>query len=135
VVLVGTRDSRSVAGLALTGGGMFRSGNDASSGGEMLTAGPGADYRNAGTRRRSTWRPPWSIAECVICSGRSHDPVTVDLPQIVRNNTTYGIPWRRNAVHQCHVAFMAERRFDARLVHTHSFPLAELPEAATRANG
>jgi L-iditol 2-dehydrogenase len=48
----------------------------------------------------------------------------------VRNNIyVYGIRGEgKSATHRAE-AFMREKRFDARLIHTHTFPLPELPEA------
>jgi len=51
-----------------------------------------------------------------------HEPVPVDVAYLVRNNIyVFGI---RGAA-----AFMAQKRFDAKLIHTHTFPLAEVPTA------
>ncbi|MDE0306121.1 MAG: zinc-binding dehydrogenase [Albidovulum sp.] len=58
------------------------------------------------------------------------EQVEVDLAHIVRNNIyVYGIRGEgKSATHRAE-AFMRQKRFDATLVHTHTFPLAELPEA------
>jgi L-iditol 2-dehydrogenase len=63
-----------------------------------------------------------------------HEPVTVDVPHIVRNNIyVYGIRGEgRSATHRA-AALIAQKRFDATLIHTHTFPLAELPTALTYA--
>jgi len=59
-----------------------------------------------------------------------HEPVPVDVAHLVRNNIyVYGIRGEgRSATHRAE-ALMRAKRFDARLVHTHTFPLDELPEA------
>ncbi|MGH7048031.1 MAG: zinc-dependent alcohol dehydrogenase [Stellaceae bacterium] len=59
-----------------------------------------------------------------------HDRVPVDLAHLVRNNIyVYGIRGEgRSATHRA-MALMKQKRFDARLVHTHTFPLDELPTA------
>jgi L-iditol 2-dehydrogenase len=56
--------------------------------------------------------------------------VPVDLAQLVRNNIyVFGIRGEgRSATHRA-MALMKQKRFDARLVHTHSFALDELPTA------
>jgi len=56
--------------------------------------------------------------------------VPVDVAHLVRNNIyVYGIRGEgRSATHRAE-ALMRAKRFDARLVHTHTFPLDELPEA------
>jgi L-iditol 2-dehydrogenase len=59
-----------------------------------------------------------------------HEPVAVDLAHIVRNNIyLFGIRGEgRSATHRA-AALMAQKRFDAKLIHTHSFPLGQVPTA------
>jgi L-iditol 2-dehydrogenase len=59
-----------------------------------------------------------------------HERVPVDLAHLVRNNIyVYGIRGEgRSATHRA-MALMKQKRFDARLIHTHSFSLDELPTA------
>src|SRR5579875_339619 len=59
-----------------------------------------------------------------------HDPAPVDLAHIVRNNIyVFGIRGEgKSATHRA-MALMKQKRFAARLVHTHTFPLDELPTA------
>jgi threonine dehydrogenase-like Zn-dependent dehydrogenase len=59
-----------------------------------------------------------------------HDPAVVDVAHLVRNNMyVYGIRGEgRSATHRAH-AFMAEKRFDATKIHTHTFMMEELPKA------
>jgi L-iditol 2-dehydrogenase len=59
-----------------------------------------------------------------------HQPVTTDLAHLVKNNIyVYGIRGEgRSATHRA-MALMAEKRFDATRIHTHTFPLADLPTA------
>lgn len=59
-----------------------------------------------------------------------HEAVPVDIGHIVRNNIyLYGIRGEgRSATHRAE-AFMRAKRFDATLIHTHTFALEELPEA------
>src|SRR5262244_204367 len=59
-----------------------------------------------------------------------HEPVLVDVAHLVRNNIyVYGIRGEgRSATHRAE-AFMRAKRFDARLIHTHTFALEELPQA------
>jgi L-iditol 2-dehydrogenase len=58
------------------------------------------------------------------------DPVPVDLAYLVRNNIyVFGIRGEgKSATHRA-AALMAQGRFDAKLIHTHTFPLAEVPTA------
>ncbi|HJZ32515.1 MAG TPA: zinc-binding dehydrogenase [Hyphomicrobiaceae bacterium] len=59
-----------------------------------------------------------------------HQPVLVDVAHLVRNNIyVYGIRGEgRSATHRAE-AFMRRKVFDARKIHTHTFPLDQLPEA------
>ncbi len=59
-----------------------------------------------------------------------HDPVPVDIAHIVRNNIyVFGIRGEgKSATHRA-MALMKQKRFAARLIHTHTFPLDELPTA------
>jgi L-iditol 2-dehydrogenase len=58
------------------------------------------------------------------------EPVPVDLAKLVRNNIyVYGIRGEgRSATHRA-AALMAQKRFDAKLMHTHTFPLDQVPTA------
>jgi len=58
------------------------------------------------------------------------DPVPVDLAYLVRNNIyVFGIRGEgRSATHRA-AALMAQRRFDAKMIHTHTFPLDAVPTA------
>jgi L-iditol 2-dehydrogenase len=59
-----------------------------------------------------------------------HERVPVDLAHLVRNNIyVYGIRGEgRSATHRA-MALMKQKRFDAGLIHTHTFALDELPTA------
>ena len=58
------------------------------------------------------------------------EPVSVDLAHLVRNNIyVFGIRGEgKSATHRA-AALMVQKRFDAKLIHTHTFPLAEAPTA------
>jgi L-iditol 2-dehydrogenase len=58
------------------------------------------------------------------------DPVPVDLAHLVRNNIyVFGIRGEgKSATHRA-AALMAQKRFDAKIIHTHTFPLSEVPTA------
>src|SRR5207237_9675610 len=58
------------------------------------------------------------------------EPVPVDLAHLVRNNIyVFGIRGEgKSATHRA-AALMAQKRFDATIIHTHSVPLAEVPTA------
>src|SRR5918998_4580407 len=59
-----------------------------------------------------------------------HEPTPVDVAHIVRNNIyLFGIRGEgKSATHRAE-AFMAQRRFDATRIHTHTFALQDLPTA------
>lgn len=59
-----------------------------------------------------------------------HEAVPVDVANLVRNNIyVFGIRGEgRSATHRA-MALMKQKRFDAKLVHTHTFPLDEVPTA------
>jgi L-iditol 2-dehydrogenase len=59
-----------------------------------------------------------------------HQAVPVDIAHIVRNNIyLFGIRGEgKSATHRAE-AFMAQKRFDATKIHTHTFPLEDLPTA------
>ncbi|RJQ54749.1 MAG: alcohol dehydrogenase [Desulfobacteraceae bacterium] len=58
------------------------------------------------------------------------EPVMVDVAHLVRNNIyVYGIRGEgQSATHRA-MALMMQRRFDASIIHTHTFPFEELPTA------
>jgi L-iditol 2-dehydrogenase len=58
------------------------------------------------------------------------EPVPVDLAYLVRNNIyVFGIRGEgRSATHRA-AALMAQKRFDAKMIHTHTFPLTDVPTA------
>jgi len=59
-----------------------------------------------------------------------HEQVPVDVAHLVRNNIyLYGIRGEgKSATHRAE-AFMSQKRFDARRIHTHTFALDDLPTA------
>lgn len=58
------------------------------------------------------------------------EPVPVDIAYLVRNNIyVFGIRGEgKSATHRA-AALLAQKRFDAKLIHTHTFPLSEVPTA------
>jgi L-iditol 2-dehydrogenase len=134
VILTGTRDNRLEIGRELGADRVVNVRNeDAVAVVREMTGGIGADYviECAGT--------PDAINEAgrmvnrggkICLAAFPHDPVLVDLANLVRNNVyVYGIRGEgRSATHRA-MAFMASKRFDARRIHTHSFALDDLPTA------
>ena len=65
---------------------------------------------------------------CMI--GFTNQPVSVDVAKLVRNHiAVFGIRGEgRSATHRA-AALFAQRRFDAKLIHTHTFKMDEVPTA------
>jgi len=58
------------------------------------------------------------------------EPVPVDVAHLVRNNIyVYGIRGEGRSATRRAAALMAQKRFPAKLIHTHTFPLAQVPTA------
>src|SRR5271154_6224480 len=100
---------------------------------KALTGGIGADYvvECAGTEDTVNQAIHMTNRGGKIClAAFPHDPVTTDIAHLVRNNIyVYGIRGEgRSATHRA-MALMAEKRFDATRIHTHTFPLTDLPTA------
>src|ERR1700675_570765 len=134
VILTGTRDNRLAIGKKLGADHVVNVRNeDAVEAVKRITRGKGAHYvlecsgapdaLNEGARmlkRRGR----------ICLAAFPPDPVPVDVAYLVRNNIyVFGIRGEgRSATHRA-AAFMTQKRFDARLIHTHTFPLAEVPTA------
>jgi L-iditol 2-dehydrogenase len=59
-----------------------------------------------------------------------HDKVMTDIAHLVKNNIyVYGIRGEGRSATRRAMALMAEKRFDATKIHTHTFALADLPTA------
>src|SRR5258706_1130142 len=99
----------------------------------MRLTGKGADYvlDCAGTEESVNQAIRMTNRGGKIClAAFPHGPVKVDLAYAVQNNIyLYGIRGEgRSATHRA-LALMAAKRFDATLIHTHTFGLGDLPEA------
>jgi L-iditol 2-dehydrogenase len=134
VILTGTRDKRLAIGKEL---GADRVINIAHENPveivKQMTGGIGADYviECAGTEE--------TVAQAIHMTNRGgkiclaafpHQPVTTDIAHLVRNNIyVFGIRGEGSSATHRAMALMAEKRFDATRIHTHTFPLTELPTA------
>ena len=66
----------------------------------------------------------------VCLAAFAHAPANLDVAHIVRNNIyLYGIRGEGKSAVRRAEALMRQKRFDATKIHTHTFPLAELPTA------
>ena len=134
VILTGTRDKRLEIGKQL---GADRVINilreNAIEVVKQLTGGIGADYvvECAGNETTIDQAIHMTNRGGKIClAAFPHDPVTIDIAHVVRNNIyVYGIRGEGRSATRRAMALMAEKKFDASKIHTHTFALADLPTA------
>lgn len=133
VILVGTRENRNAIGMQLGADHTIDARTE-----DVVTrvrdlTGKGADYvvDCAGTETTANQAIHMTNRGGRVClAAFPKEPVNFDLGYLAVNNIyLYGIRGEgRSATHRA-MAFMAEKRFDARLVHTHTFPMEDLPTA------
>jgi L-iditol 2-dehydrogenase len=134
VILVGTRENRLGLGKRLGADHLVNATLcDAVDAVRSLTDGKGVDYVMdcAGTEE--------TINQAILMCSRGgkiclaafpHGRVGVDLAHAVMNNIyLYGIRGEGKSAVARAIALMAAKRFDATLIHTHTFGLADLPKA------
>ncbi|MDO6585213.1 zinc-binding dehydrogenase [Salipiger sp. 1_MG-2023] len=133
VILIGTRDSRNEIGRKLGADYIINPKNEDAVARVKELTGKGADYvvdcaGNETTVNQSVHMTNRGGRICLAAFPKS--AVNFDLGALAVNNIyLYGIRGEgRSATHRA-MAFMAERRFDAGLVHSHTFPMDELPTA------
>jgi L-iditol 2-dehydrogenase len=134
VILTGTRNKRLTIGRELGADRVINiNDEDAVEVVRQLTGGIGADYvvECAGTEATINQAIHMTNRGGKIClAAFPHDPVTMDLAHLVKNNIyAYGIRGEGRSATRRAMALMAEKRFDATRIHTHTFPLADLPTA------
>lgn len=133
VVLVGTRENRLSIGKKLGADYTIDARTEDVVARVKELTGKGADYvvDCAGTETTVNQSVHMTNRGGRIClAAFPKKPVNFDLGALAVNNIyLYGIRGEgRSATHRA-MAFMAEKRFDARLVHTHTFPMTDLPTA------
>ncbi len=134
VILTGTSNKRLAIGKELGADRVMNiNDEDAVEIVKQLTGGIGADYviECAGTEATINQAIHMTNRGGKIClAAFPHDPVTTNLAHLVKNNIyAYGIRGEGRSATRRAMALMAEKRFDATKVHTHTFPLADLPTA------
>ncbi len=134
VILTGTREARLQKGLQLGADHVVNvTREDAVEAVRRFNGGKGVDYviecSGAPDAINQAGRMV-SRGGRICLAAFPHEPVPVDVAHLVRNNIyVYGIRGEgRSATHRAE-AFMRAKRFDARLIHTHTFKLEQLPEA------
>lgn len=133
VILVGTRENRNAIGLKLGADYTIDARNEDVVARVRELTGKGADYviDCAGNETTANHAVHMTNRGGRIClAAFPKDAVSFDLGALAVNNIyLYGIRGEgRSATHRA-MAFMAEKRFDATLVHTHTFPMDDLPTA------
>ena len=135
VILVGTRDSRLEIGKKLGADHILNINNekDIVQSVKSIAGDKGVDYvvECAGTEQALNDAIMMTNRGGKIClAAFPHEPVKINIPHMVINNIyMYGIRGEgRSATHRA-MAFMNEGRFDAKIVHTHTFNMKELPAA------
>jgi 2-desacetyl-2-hydroxyethyl bacteriochlorophyllide A dehydrogenase len=134
VILTGTRDERLAKGRELGADHVVNvTREDAVAAVRRLAGGKGVDYvlECSGAEDAINAALQMLNRGGKLClAAFPHTPVSVDVAHLVRNNIyLYGIRGEgRSATHRAE-AFMRRKQFDARKIHTHTFPLEELPEA------
>ncbi|MEP1209538.1 MAG: zinc-binding dehydrogenase [Rhizobiaceae bacterium] len=133
VILVGTRENRNAIGRKLGADYTINPKDEDPVARVKELTGKGADYvvdcaGNETTVNQSVHMTNRGGRICLAAFPKS--AVSFDLGALAVNNIyLYGIRGEgRSATHRA-MAFMAEKRFDARLVHTHTFPMEDLPTA------
>lgn len=135
VILIGTRNDRLEIGKKLGADFVLnvKEENDIVNSVKSLVGDLGVDYvvECAGTEK--------ALDDAIMMTNRGgkiclaafpHDPIKVNIPHMVINNIyMYGIRGEgKSATHRA-IAFMKQKRFNAKLVHTHTFKMNELPTA------
>ena len=135
VILIGTRDSRLEIGKQLGADFILNIKNekDIVQAVKKIVGEKGTDYvvECAGTEQALNDAIMMTNRGGKIClAAFPHKPVEINIPHMVINNIyMFGIRGEgKSATHRA-MEFMKEKRFDAKLVHTHTFNLIELPKA------
>jgi len=135
VILTGTRDNRLQIGKELGADAVVnvRKESNVVEAVKKLNGGKGVDYVVECSAATSAVNDAVNMVNrggrvCLAAYGG--DKVPVDVGHIVRNNIYMcGIRGEgKSATHRAE-AFMAQKRFDATKIHTHTFPLDDLPTA------
>ncbi|ARP99387.1 zinc-dependent alcohol dehydrogenase [Pseudorhodoplanes sinuspersici] len=135
VILTGTRDNRLQIGKELGADHVIniRKVNDVIQAVKDLNSGKGVDYVvecSAAPNGMNDAIKMVNRGGKVCLAAFPHGEAAVDIAHIVRNNIyVYGIRGEgKTATHRAE-AFMKQKRFDATKIHTHTFPLEDLPTA------
>jgi L-iditol 2-dehydrogenase len=134
VILTGTRDNRLDIGRRLGADHVINVRNeDPVEAVRRLTDGKGVDYVvecSAAPNAINEAAQMVNRGGKICLAAFPHEAPPVDVAHLVRNNIyLYGIRGEgKSATHRAE-AFMRQKRFDATLIHTHTFPMPDLIEA------
>jgi L-iditol 2-dehydrogenase len=134
VILTGTRDSRLNLGLKLGADHVVNIRKEnAVEAVKKITGGRGVNYVLECSGAADALNEAMDMTQRggrICLAAFPGEPALVDLAKIVRNNIyLYGIRGEgKSATHRA-AALMNQKKFDAKLMHTHTFPLEELPTA------
>ncbi|MGI9481597.1 MAG: zinc-dependent alcohol dehydrogenase [Hyphomicrobiales bacterium] len=134
VILTGTRDNRLDIGTKLGADHVINvRKEDPVEAVRKITHGKGVDYVvecSAASNAINEAAQMVNRGGKICLAAFPHESPAVDVAHLVRNNIyLYGIRGEgKSATHRAE-AFMRQKRFDATLIHTHTFPMTELPEA------
>ena len=134
VILTGTRDARLNLGLKLGADHVVNINRENPvEGVKRITGGRGVNYVLECSGAPNALNEAMDMTQRggrICLAAFPHEPALVDLAKIVRNNIyLYGIRGEgKSATHRA-AALMNQKKFDAKLMHTHTFPLEELPTA------
>lgn len=133
VILVGTRENRLAIGRGLGADVTINAREEDVVARVKALCAKGADYviDCAGTEETVNQAVHMTNRGGRVClAAFPKEPVNFDIGHLAVNNIyLYGIRGEgRSATHRA-MAFMAEKRFDATKIHTHTFPMEDLPTA------
>jgi L-iditol 2-dehydrogenase len=135
VILTGTRDNRLQIGTELGADHVINIRNepDVVEAVKKRNGGKGVDYVVECSAAPDGFNQALKMVNRggkVCLAAFPHEDAMVDIAHIVRNNIyVYGIRGEgKTATHRAE-AFMKQKRFDATKIHTHTFPLEDLPTA------
>jgi L-iditol 2-dehydrogenase len=134
VILTGTRDSRLRIGKKLGADHVVNVGKEgAVKAVQRITNGKGVHYVLECSGSPDSFNEAMDMVNRggrICLAAFPGEAVPVDLAKLVRNNIyVFGIRGEGNRATHRAASLMAHKRFDAKLLHTHTFALEELPKA------
>jgi L-iditol 2-dehydrogenase len=134
VILTGTRDARLNLGAKLGADHLINVGREnAVEAVKRITSGRGVHYVIECSGAPNALNEAMNMVNRggrICLAAFPGEPVPVDIAKLVRNNIyVYGIRGEGNSATHRAAALMSQKKFDAKLMHTHTFSLDELPKA------